>query len=352
MAGIHEQALQGDAAHDRERDSGRPPASQQERQCHRGGGQRREGALRETQLQRARGEQHRDDEPVDGGGRKRRPVLAAQLRHPSRRGCRDPPDAIERTRVVRGTARRLTVAAQDAEDAADVREGVARGRGDGDEDPACRCRIAVAQPVANLARLAGDLLQAAGDRRLEVARDAHALLLRRLARIPVAVAQDAARALDQTLLQLCLAAHPVPHEHRQRDGDQRERNVRHALDRGVEQDARPGHRDDRRTDEGQSVPAGDVAPGAVQRHQQGDERRDDGSGEVAVEDALGEPHRGDHEQHGERTAPPPRQRERDERERDDRHGPAALAPRSREHLGHAHDCQGDGEEGIVPDDRT
>ena len=101
-----------------------------------------------------------------------------------------------------------------------------------------------------------DVVQAAGDRGVQVAGDPHPLLLGRGAGVALAVALQAQGALHEAVLQQRLPAHPPAGEQRHRDRDESQHHVPDRIDRGVGERARRGdHHDAQRRAHEPSSPA-------------------------------------------------------------------------------------------------
>ena len=305
------EALQRDRREHEQRDGHRRPAPPQQRERDGDGGERRHRAVGHGEFRGAAEQHGRRERTIGDHAGEPAPSRRRRRRRGLRRVLADP---CQRIRVV-GRARRGTVvvAAQDPQDAAHVGERVARGRGDAAQERVRGGVVADGEPRRQLVRLARDPPQPAGDGGLQVRRDADALLLRGLADVAVAVADEPPVALAQALLQLRLPADPAPDEDRQAHRDEGERRVGRALDARIEDHARCRHGDDGGRQHGEPAERVDPAPGDVERDEQRDQRRHDMADEHAVERALRRQHDRARDQRQEREPPPPGQRERQQR---------------------------------------
>jgi hypothetical protein len=207
--------------------------------------------------------------------------------------------------------------------------------------------VAGAKAVGQGVGAAHDVLQATGDRGLQVAGDPHPLLLGRLAHVALAVAREALRALREPALQERLPTDPAADEQRQRHGHEREQRVPGRLRSGVGRHARGRGHDGCQRRGRERGAAVDVAAGRVEGDGERDERRQGLADEEAAERHLRDQRDRDGRERQQRDDAPPHERQRRDGDGHGADGPAAVATRPREHLEQARRRQHDGRGGIA-----
>jgi hypothetical protein len=338
------EALEAHGGEHRQRDRDRrAPAPQQRGHDEHGacGGERAiAGRRRQGELDLGAGEQRRGEREVlvvlaargapGGRGRSgRRRAAGLGGRRLQRSGRR-------RGRRERGCGGPM---AQDAEDAPHVGEGLAGAAGDAGEQRARRRPVLRGQPPRELLGVAEDRGEAPGDDRLQVAGDAHPLLVGGPEGVALALALELLRLALELVPQQGLAAEPAADQQWDRGVGERQDDVAGAFDRRVEGDPHRGERHGRGRRDGEARDAGDVAAHGVEREHERHERRHRRLGDEPAQQRLGQQPGRDGRQRQQRGAAAPRERQRGEREHDCGREPAALGGGGEQDLGLAGDRQ-------------